>query len=120
MSLSATRLSPGHQGFKDALDLSIAFVSRSCTGDTGEAQSWRFARTRLATVFGLLSPATRHRRPRRSGSDDPLEIGVRSGIAVDRHMLRHIKLQPLDGPKQRNSIWADIRRRRRSRSRGPV
>ena len=70
-------------------------------------------------LVALLSPATRGGRLSRYGTDDPLEIGVRSGIAVDRHMLRHIKLQPLDGPEQRNSVQVDIRRRR-SRRRRPV
>ena len=42
-----------------------------------------------------LSPsaaATLRRRPRRHGSDDPLEIALRSGIAMDRHMLRNVEL----------------------------
>ena len=33
---------------------------------------------------------------------------------MDRHVLRYIKLQPLDVLEQRNSVRADIRRRRRA------
>jgi hypothetical protein len=34
----------------------------------------------------------RRARPRRNRADDPLEVGLRSRIAVDRHMLRNVKL----------------------------
>ena len=47
-------------------------------------------------VSGRLLAAARLWGLRGHRSDDPLEIGARSGIAVDRHMLRHIELQPLD------------------------
>src|SRR5262249_890486 len=69
------------------------------------------------TFASPLAPAARRRRPRRHGADNPLEIGLRSGVAVDRHVLRHIELQPLEVPVERNSIQVDIRRRRPGRRR---
>src|SRR5271155_4155140 len=50
----------------------------------------------------VSAAATSRRRPRRYRPDDPLEIGVRSGSAVDWHMLRDIELQPLDVAEQRD------------------
>jgi hypothetical protein len=44
----------------------------------------------------MSAPTTVLGRPRRHRSDDPLEVGVPTRIAMDRDMLRHIKLQPLD------------------------
>jgi hypothetical protein len=47
-------------------------------------------------------------------ADDPLEVGVPARIAMDRHVLRHIKFQPLDVLEERNGIRADIGRSRRA------
>src|SRR5215471_15678010 len=54
-----------------------------------------------------LSAAAWLWRARRLGSHDPLEVGLRSGIAMDRHVLRHVKLQPLDIAIERNGVRAD-------------
>jgi hypothetical protein len=48
-------------------------------------------------------------RPRRRRSDNPVEVGLRSRIAMDWHVLGHIKLQALNVPEQRNGIRADTR-----------
>ena len=39
---------------------------------------------------GFSAPFSLLRGPRRHWPDDPLEIGVRAGIATDRHVRRHI------------------------------
>src|SRR6266446_8429993 len=66
-----------------------------------------------------LAAATHLRRSRCLGSHDPLEVGLRSGVAVDRHVCGHIKLQPLDIAVERNRIRADEGQRPAGR-RGPV
>ena len=50
------------------------------------------------------------RGPRRDRSNDPVEVGLRSRIAVDRHVLGHVELQPLNVPEQRNGVRVDIRK----------
>jgi hypothetical protein len=48
-------------------------------------------------AYSAVSAAAAHlRRPGCHWRDDPLEVRVRAWIAVDRHMLGNIKLQPLD------------------------
>ena len=42
--------------------------------------------------------------------DDPLEIGFGSRIAVDRHMLRNVEIQPLDVAEQHGRVFADVRK----------
>jgi hypothetical protein len=67
----------------------------TCWGEALSASphdSWLPCETREVSAA-----ATGRRRPRRHRPDDPLEIGVRSGIAVDWHMLRDIELQHGDG-----------------------
>jgi hypothetical protein len=56
----------------------------------------------------LLSAAAHLRRSSRNRPNDPLEIGLRPGVAVDWHVLGHIKLQPRNVPEQRNGVRADI------------
>ena len=46
-----------------------------------------------AANLGETAPA-RRRGPRRDRTDDSLEVRLRSGVAVNRHMLRQVKLQP--------------------------
>jgi hypothetical protein len=57
--------------------------------------------------------------PRRYRPDDPLEIGVRSGVAVDRHMPRHVELQTLEVAEQHDRVVIHIRQVP-SRGRRPV
>src|SRR5712672_2535271 len=89
---------------------------------TGEAHALRFTRTTLASslTWELSSPVTGPGRLRCHGSDDPIEIGVRSGVAVDRNMRGNIELQPLDVVEQRNGVCAHIRRRWRALRRRPI
>src|SRR6516225_2566840 len=44
----------------------------------------------------LFAAAAHLRRPGSNRPHDSLEVGLRTGVAVDRHVLRHIKLEPLD------------------------
>jgi hypothetical protein len=53
------------------------------------------------------SPDTQGRKPGAVRSDDPLEVGVPTRITMDRHVLRHVKLQPLDVPEQSTVKNAD-------------
>ena len=53
--------------------------------------------------------ATRLRRPCRHRRDDALEVSVRAGIAVDRHVLGNIELQARDVAEQRHGVGTDIR-----------
>src|SRR5260221_5859113 len=64
----------------------------------------------------LASLAAARLLPGRYRSNDSLEIRVRSGPAMDRHMQGDIQSQPLDGVVQHNCASADISRRRRARS----
>src|SRR5712692_9655043 len=50
-------------------------------------------------------------------SDGALEIGVRTGITMDWHMLADIELQPLDVVVERYGVRADIGNRRPRRGR---
>jgi hypothetical protein len=56
-----------------------------------------YSGTRIPDIPRYLSPVTTA-GPQlcRRRSHDPLEIGIRAGPAVDRHVLRYIELQPLD------------------------
>src|SRR5439155_23784732 len=47
--------------------------------------------------------------------DGALEIGLRTRITMDRHMLRNIQLQPLDIVVERYRVRADILDRRAGR-----
>src|SRR5216684_406039 len=89
---------------------------------TGEAHALRFTRTTLASslTWELSSPVTGPGRLRRHGSDDPIEIGVRSGVAMDRNMRGNIELQPLDVVEQSNGVCAHIRRSWRALRRRPI
>jgi hypothetical protein len=62
--------------------------------------AWNDVAARSTVLYAvqvrLLAAAARLRGLSGHRSDDPLEIGAWSWIAVDRHMLRHIELQPLD------------------------
>jgi hypothetical protein len=53
--------------------------------------------------------ATLHWCPGSHWCDDPLEIGLRPRIAVDRHMLRNVEVQPLDVAEQHDRVLADVR-----------
>jgi hypothetical protein len=56
-----------------------------------------------------LAAATSRQRPCCHRPNDPLEIGVRSGGAVDWHMLIDIELEPLEIAEQRNGVGIDVR-----------
>src|SRR5437879_5995121 len=57
---------------------------------------------------------------RGSRSDGALEIAVRTGITMDRHVLGYIELQPLDVVVKRYGVRADIGNRRPCRGRAHV
>src|SRR5260221_5113664 len=65
----------------------------------------------------LASLAAARPLPGRYRSNDSLEIRIRSGPAMDRHMQGDIQSQPLDGVVQHNCACADIGWRRRAGSR---
>src|SRR5258708_31264788 len=108
--------------------LVCTMAERSDESRRGPPQRRRVKRTLCASpgplacslTWELLSPVTGPGRLRRHGSDDPIEIGVRSGVAVDRNMRGNIELQPLDVVEQSNGVCAHIRRRRRALRRRPI
>src|SRR5437867_4781878 len=59
---------------------------------------------RLIPTLGAGRPCTRC-----GWSDGAFEVRVRARIAMDRHMLGNIKLQPLDVVVERYRVRADIR-----------
>jgi len=54
-------------------------------------------KSKLLSIFLALSTFGAGRTcTRRRGPDGTLEIRIRTGITMDRHMLANIELQPLD------------------------
>jgi hypothetical protein len=91
----------------------------SPTGITSTRTGWAQIRATLARDLGEAReriarrckisqpPSTLLRGPCRHRPDDSLDIGVRSRIAMDRHMRRHIQLHPLDVAEQRHRVGTD-------------
>src|SRR5438093_10120897 len=69
----------------------------------------------LCTFPDLVAFGACRTLPRCGWSNGALEICLRTGIAVDRHMLGNIELQPLDVVVQRYGVRADILDRRAGR-----
>src|SRR5881409_2376826 len=66
----------------------------------------------VITGEALLPLAGGRACTRRGRSDGALEIGVRTRITMNRHMLGNIELQPLDIVVERYGVRADIGNRR--------
>src|ERR1700680_3155973 len=73
----------------------------SCSYPVTQPKHW------ISVSFGAGRTCTRGSR-----SDGALEISVRTGTPMDRHLLGNIELQPLDVVVERHGVRADIGNRR--------
>ena len=83
--------------------------SRRGKAAADRSQELVFGRSSLRGSQNASTAVAGPRRLRRDRPDDPLEIGVRSRIAVDRNVLRDIELEPLDVVEQRDGVGVDVR-----------